>query len=54
VVLRHGTIREQGTTVQVLSDPQDDYTKRLLASLPVPDPEEQAARRAAWQSTRSI
>jgi peptide/nickel transport system ATP-binding protein len=52
VVLRHGTIREQGTTVQVLTDPQDDYTKRLLASLPVPDPDEQAARRAVWQASR--
>ncbi|MFT3797852.1 dipeptide ABC transporter ATP-binding protein [Microbacterium sp.] len=48
VVLRYGEIREQGTTVQVLTDPQDDYTRRLLASLPVPDPVAQAARRAAW------
>ncbi|WP_308492424.1 ABC transporter ATP-binding protein [Microbacterium terrisoli] len=48
VVLRRGTIREQGTTVQMLGDPQDDYTRRLLASIPVPDPEQQAARRAAW------
>ncbi|MBN9192223.1 ABC transporter ATP-binding protein [Microbacterium sp.] len=54
VVLRHGEIREQGTTVQVLADPRDDYTKRLLASLPVPDPDEQAARRAVWQATRTI
>ncbi|MDL9977994.1 dipeptide ABC transporter ATP-binding protein [Microbacterium sp. ASV49] len=52
VVLRHGVIREQGTTVRVLTDPQDDYTKRLLASLPVPDPVAQAARRAAWEATR--
>jgi len=48
VVLRRGTIREQGTTAEVLGDPKDDYTRRLLASIPVPDPEEQAARRAAW------
>jgi peptide/nickel transport system ATP-binding protein len=53
VVLRHGTIREQGTTVQVLTDPKDDYTKRLLASLPVPDPVEQASRRELWRSTRA-
>ncbi len=52
IVLRHGVIREQGTTVQVLTNPQDDYTERLLASLPVPDPVEQAARRAVWQATR--
>jgi len=48
VVLRRGTIREQGTTAQVLGDAKDDYTRRLLASIPVPDPEQQAARRAAW------
>ena len=47
VVLHHGEIAEQGPTAQVLGHPTDDYTKRLLASLPVPDPVEQAARRAA-------
>ncbi len=52
IVLRNGEIREQGTTAQVLLNPKDDYTKRLLASLPVPDPVEQAARRAVWQATR--
>jgi peptide/nickel transport system ATP-binding protein len=52
IVLRDGEIREQGTTAQVLLSPKDDYTKRLLASLPVPDPIEQAARRAVWQATR--
>ena len=47
VVLHHGRIAEQGRTADVLGDPQDDYTRRLIASLPVPDPVEQAARRAA-------
>ena len=47
VVLHHGEIAEQGSTAQVLGKPTDDYTKRLLASLPVPDPVEQAARRTA-------
>ncbi|GAA1955545.1 ABC transporter ATP-binding protein [Microbacterium deminutum] len=53
VVLRQGTIREEGTTSQVLRNAQNDYTKSLLASLPVPDPAEQAARRAVWRATRS-
>ena len=35
------------STAQVLGAPNDDYTRRLLASLPVPDPVEQAARRSA-------
>uniref|UniRef100_UPI002811E61C ABC transporter ATP-binding protein n=1 Tax=Microbacterium sp. TaxID=51671 RepID=UPI002811E61C len=47
VVLHQGRIAEQGPTAQVLGDPQDAYTRRLIASLPVPDPVEQAARRAA-------
>jgi peptide/nickel transport system ATP-binding protein len=54
VVLQQGEIREQGTTVQVLTDPRDEYTKRLLASLPVPDPVEQAARRVIWQATKNL
>ena len=29
----------------VMGSPQHDYTKRLIASLPVPDPAEQAKRR---------
>ena len=52
VVLHNGEIAETGPTAQVLGDPQDPYTKRLIASLPVPDPVEQAARRAAWDATR--
>jgi len=52
VVLRAGAIREQGTTAQVLLHPRDDYTKRLLTSLPVPDPVAQAERRAEWQRLR--
>src|SRR5690606_17296320 len=52
VVLHRGTIAEEGPTAQVLGDPQDAYTRRLIASLPVPDPAEQAARRALWEATR--
>ncbi|WP_144783723.1 ABC transporter ATP-binding protein [Microbacterium sp. BH-3-3-3] len=54
VVLQRGVIREQGTTVQVLTEPRDDYTKRLLVSLPVPDPVEQENRRELWRSTRGV
>jgi peptide/nickel transport system ATP-binding protein len=46
VVLHHGEIAEEGNTADVLGNPQNDYTRRLLHSLPVPDPVEQAARRA--------
>ncbi|AYF98941.1 dipeptide ABC transporter ATP-binding protein [Protaetiibacter intestinalis] len=50
VVLHHGDVVEQGDTREVLGAPRDPYTRRLLASLPVPDPVEQAARRAALAS----
>ncbi len=44
-VLHHGKLVEMGTREQILADPIDDYTKRLLAAVPVPDPAEQAVRR---------
>jgi len=44
-VLYRGDLVETGTTAQVLGAPQHPYTQRLLASLPVPDPAEQAERR---------
>ena len=49
-VLYKGKMVEQGIGNQVMGNPQADYTKRLIASLPVPDPAEQAKRRAAHQA----
>lgn len=53
VVLQNGRIQEQGTTAQVLGTPSNDYTKQLLAALPVPDPVAQAARREAARLLRT-
>ena len=46
-VLRNGTLQEIGTRDEVLRNPQTDYTRRLVAAVPVPDPAEQRRRRAA-------
>jgi ABC-type glutathione transport system ATPase component len=47
VVLRAGRIVEQGPAQRVYDEPRDDYTRALLAAAPVPDPDEQGARREA-------
>jgi len=46
-VLSKGKLVEQGETDQVLLAPNHPYTKRLVGSVPVPDPVEQAKRREA-------
>ncbi|MBB1482259.1 ABC transporter ATP-binding protein [Tessaracoccus sp. MC1865] len=47
VVMQYGKIVEAGSREQVLLNPREEYTKRLLAAAPVPDPIEQRERRAA-------
>jgi len=49
-VLHRGRLVEEGTGEEVLGSPREEYTQRLLASLPVPDPDEQARRREAWRA----
>ncbi|KHS51285.1 dipeptide ABC transporter ATP-binding protein [Brevibacterium linens] len=52
-VLFHGELLEEGTGEEVLGAPREDYTKRLIASLPVPDPKEQAERRELARTFRT-
>ncbi|RII90314.1 ABC transporter ATP-binding protein, partial [Clavibacter michiganensis] len=52
-VLYRGELVEEGTGAEVLGNPQHPYTQRLLASLPVPDPREQAERRARLHALRA-
>jgi peptide/nickel transport system ATP-binding protein len=52
-VLYKGQLVEEGTGAEVLGAPQHPYTQRLLASLPVPDPEEPARRRGVWEQLRT-
>jgi peptide/nickel transport system ATP-binding protein len=41
---------EHGPAREVLNDPLSDYTRRLVAAAPVPDPAEQAERRELWRA----
>ncbi|WP_419402813.1 ABC transporter ATP-binding protein [Mycobacteroides abscessus] len=51
-VLNRGRLAEFGSDTKVLTAPKDDYTKRLLAAVPVPDPEQQRIRREERQALR--
>ena len=46
-VMQDGLLVEVGDRDQILKNPKNDYTKRLISAVPVPDPKEQAIRREA-------
>lgn len=46
-VMQRGKLVELGPRDQVLRQPTQDYTRSLIAAVPVPDPAEQRRRRAA-------
>ena len=46
-VMHHGKLVESGTRDQILRGAKDPYTQRLIAAVPVPNPEEQRVRREA-------
>ena len=45
-VMHHGNLVEVGTRDEILRNPKEAYTQRLLAAVPLPDPDAQRARRA--------
>ncbi|WP_227994704.1 dipeptide ABC transporter ATP-binding protein [Luteimicrobium xylanilyticum] len=51
-VLHRGRVVEEGSPATVLRRPEDPYTQRLVASVPVPDPVEQARRRTERLAAR--
>ena len=45
--MHDGKIVEEGSADRICERPEDPYTRTLLAAVPVPDPREARARRAA-------
>ncbi len=46
-VMQNGELVEVGDRDQILQHPKSDYTRRLIAAVPIPDPAEQRVRREA-------
>ena len=46
-VMQDGLLVEAGDRDLILKNPKNDYTKRLISAVPVPDPKEQKIRREA-------
>jgi peptide/nickel transport system ATP-binding protein len=46
-VMQNGRLVEVGQRDEILKRPQEEYTKRLISAVPVPDPELQRLRREA-------
>ena len=51
-VMQNGELVEVGDRDQILQHPKSDYTRRLIAAVPVPDPAEQRIRREARIATK--
>jgi oligopeptide transport system ATP-binding protein len=51
-VMNEGKIVEQGSADQVCEHPKDDYTKKLLAAVPIPDPRESRERQGSTGSVQ--
>jgi ABC-type dipeptide/oligopeptide/nickel transport system ATPase component len=52
-VVHAGRVVETGSVADVYGDPQEQYTRDLLAAVPVPDPPVERARRAAARAART-
>ena len=46
-VMQNGKLVEIGDKDQILKNPREEYTRKLISAVPVPDPELQKIRREA-------
>jgi len=46
-VMQEGRLVEEGDRDSILKNAKNEYTRRLIAAVPVPDPAEQKKRREA-------
>ena len=53
-VMHHGELVELGTREEVLRQPKEQYTRELIAAVPLPDAAEQAKRRALRRAGRVV
>lgn len=53
-VMHHGKLVETGTRDEILRNPKEAYTQRLLAAVPLPDPAKQRERRLLRQELRAV
>jgi peptide/nickel transport system ATP-binding protein len=52
-VMQHGNLVEVGSRDDILQSPKQAYTQKLIAAVPVPDPEAQKLRREKRLATKS-
>ncbi|WP_159499849.1 ABC transporter ATP-binding protein [Microbacterium sp. 18062] len=54
VVMNHGHLVEEGTPDQVIRAPKEEYTRRLVDAIPLPDPQIQRERRERREAQRVL
>jgi oligopeptide transport system ATP-binding protein len=53
-VMQAGKLVEEGPAEEVYESPKQEYTKKLLTSVPVPDPRKMRARKAERRRTSAV
>ncbi|HZQ07344.1 MAG TPA: ABC transporter ATP-binding protein [Anaerolineae bacterium] len=54
IVLYQGRVAERGSTVKIIQEPNHPYVQQLIASIPVPDPDERWASEVVLPSDEAL